>query len=995
MIFSHRKLHFMKNINTIISLIFFATADLSAQTRTVSGMVKTKDGQALAGVTVAAKGHSMGTNTNAEGHYELEIPQTVATLVFSYLGYETQEISIRNRQQIDVLLAETPGYLKEVVVTGFGSQSKRRLTSSIVSAGEEVFKNVPVTDFQNALQGRLPGVDLTNTSGMLNSEPIIRIRGIGSISAGNQPIVVIDGLILADRAKPYYYDYGGFATNPFINLNPNDIKSVEVLKDAAASAIYGSRGSNGVILITTKNGAYNAQPKINIGYWAGFSEASNKLRLLNGPEYAKSWNQAVLNAVDVDSSLLLPDSQPSTDWVGLGLRKGFKQEAYASVAGGTKTTKYYVAATAHDENSFLLNNDLQRYAVRVNLDQLIGEKFTLGLSVAPSRVKTTRPDDYSSPFFWAAIEPPNTEAFDASGKLIAGTPYATLTETWTDFTTNQLLLNTSLSYWLLPGLNLKTSLGVETTQGQELFNWSSKTYYGYPSGFASSYNNEAFNYNWTTLANWKRTIAKKHDIDLTAGFHLSKETLRGVLLEGVGFSDDRLKYVGSASQFYSFSSQYTAAGFTGFLARLNYAYANKYLLSLSGRYDGSSRFGVLKRFGFFPAVSAGWVITDESFFNPGFVNFLKLRSSFGISGNAEINDFASKGLVRFGQNYDGQPGYDVLSLDNDELGWEKNLQWDAGLDFSVWKNRIRGSLGYYIKDTRDLLLSAPVPATTGFTVITQNVGEVRNQGFEFDLSADILTRNLKWTIQLNGATLKNEVRKLIDSNGDGLDDDIYTQFRFLFRPGEAIGTFFMAEFAGVDLENGDALFWNAEGTEKLPNDVSDANRRIVGHSIPAFTGGISNTFRYKGFDLNTFLQFKTGYQIYILDGTTLLFGISGDGNAIKKYADDVWTPTNTDTNVPENRLGEQNGNQRSSAKIFDGDYLRVKNVSLGYTFQNLGRRNYQLRIFMAAQNLFLLTNYPGLDPDSSTYPAKQAEQGATISLPPSSRSYTMGFNLDF
>jgi len=994
----------MKHLFFVFLLTMLAAGALSGQTRTLSGRVTDSAGDPLPGVTVHLKNTQAGATTDAAGAWSLTGPVASDTLVFFFLGFETLEASIAGRAVVDVQLSETANRLDQVVVVGFGTQSKRRLTSAVVSAGEEVFKNSPATDVQNALQGRLPGVVFTNSSGSANSVSSIRIRGVGSISAGNQPLFVIDGLVLSGRINAPYYSFGGYATNPFININPTDIASVEVLKDAAASAIYGSRGSNGVILITTKKGDYNAQPKVSIGYWAGFSEPSKTLRYLNGKEWAASWNQAALNAgytPQTDPDLFWDlEAQPSTDWVALSTQKGFEQEMNASVTGGTKTTKYYIGGALRDETGMLKTTSLKRYTVRANLDQMLGEKVTVGVSIAPSRVQNNRADDYTSAFYSTVWTPPNIEAFDAFGRPVGyadvggqGSPYTNLVETWGDITSNQVLFNGYLNYAPLSGLSLKTSLGVESTQLEELFKYSSRTGLGYPAGFGSAYHQETFNYNWTALATWTSTLAGKHDFDLTAGFNLTRETLKGNYQEGTGYADDRLRHIGAVANI-THTSSYTEAGFTGWLARANYAYKNKYLLTLSARYDGSSRFGSAKRYGFFPAVSAGWVLSDEAFFSFDFVNFLKLRSSYGVAGNAEIGDYAARSLVRFGQNYNGAPGYDIRNLENDQLGWERNVQWDVGLEFALLKNRIRGSIGYYIKDTKDLLLEAPIPATNGFSTLTQNAGAVRNSGFEFDISADVLTGDFQWTVQANGATLKNEVLRLIDTDGDGADDDIHTQARFLFRSGESIGTFYLVEWAGVDPENGDALFWNADKTEKLANVTSDANRRIVGTSIPRFTGGISHIFRYKNFDLSAFFQFKTGYRIYMLDGLAR-GAVNGYTNAIKEYADQAWTPDNRYTDVPQNRLFEANGSQRSSRHLFDGDYLRLRNLTLGYNFPAFGARGYRLRLYASGQNLWTLTDYPGLDPDADFYRAGQAEQGAILSPPPAKRTYTMGFNLDF
>ncbi len=994
----------MKNLSLTTFICLMLIFDLNAQNRTVTGTVEDAQGVPLPGASVLVKDTPLGTITDANGAFNLEIPLERNILIFNFLGFIEQEVEINNQTKLTVILKASTSDLDEILVVGFGTQSKRRVTSSIASVGEEVFENIPVPDFQNALQGRLPGVVITSGSGISNTESSIRIRGVGSISAGNQPLIVVDGLVMSGRINaPYRGDFAGYNTNPFVNINPNDIASVEVLKDAAAAAIYGSRGSNGVILITTKRGDFNSAPKVHIGYQAGFSEPFRTPEYLSGPEYAGLYNRAAAAAGQPTFSDVA--NQPNSDWFDLTTRKGFLHEATANVSGGTKNTKYYFGGSVKDEQSYLKSVDFQRYSFRANIDQMLGEKVQVGISLNPSRTTGSRASAVDGPIYQANIFAPNIEAFDANGDAVGGfvcneidcfpaTPLKNLEGTWSDLSSSQVLFNTYINYTLLPNLSLRTSFSTEYTQIKEQFKYGADTWFGLPSGYASNFNQETINYNWTTLATWNNSFAGNHDLEVSAGWNVTKETLNSVFLDGGSFADDRLNFIGSSAQLFSHNSNFTEAGFTGFLARANYAFQNKYLLTVSARYDGSSRFGTANRYGFFPAISAGWILTEEDFIINKHINFLKLRSSFGAAGNAEIGDFASRGLVQFGENYNGEPGYTIRSINNEVLGWEKSVQWDVGLEFALFNNRIRGSLDYYIKDTKDLLLEAPVPATSGITTLSQNAGEVRNQGFEFDLSADIVKGDFSWSVALNGATLKNEVLKLVDANGDGLDDDIYTEFRFLFRPGLSIGTFYLVEYAGVDPNNGDALFWNADKTEKLANQTPSENRRIVGKSLPDFTGGFSSTVRYKNFDLTAFFQFKAGYQMYWFFGQSCL-GVDGSFNKIRDCAFDAWTPENTDTNIPEARFGQVNGSQRSSANLYDADYLRLNNLMLGYTIPSFGKNNYSLRIYASAQNLLTFTDFPELDPDGSLYTAGKAEQGGVLGESPAARRFIMGFNLDF
>jgi TonB-linked SusC/RagA family outer membrane protein len=475
---------------------------------------------------------------------------------------------------------------------------------------------------------------------------------------------------------------------------------------------------------------------------------------------------------------------------------------------------------------------------------------------------------------------------------------------------------------------------------------------------------------------------------------LTKESFHGSYADAGGFASDQNTSLGDALRFEYADSWTTESAYVGWFARINYAIQRKYLLDFTARYDGSSRFGEANRYGFFPAISAGWILSEEPFFKVKGVDFLKLRSSVGLTGNADIGDFAYLSSTSFAPKYLNEPGFIIQSYGNKDLTWEKNLQWDAGLDFSLWKNRLRGSLDYFIKDTRDLLLNAPVPATNGVSFLIQNVGTVRNQGFEFSLSADILRGAFQWTVQVNGATLKNEVLKLADNDGDGTDDDFVTNNRMLYRRGESVGSFFLVEYAGVDPANGDALFYDLEGN-MLANEAPSSNRKIAGKSIPSFTGGFTNTFRFKNFDFSAFFHFKTGHKIYLEHNQFYIGNNMLDGLNQLKGQLNAWTPTNPITDVPQARLGVVNGSQPSTRYLDPADYLRLSHLTFGYTFNKLGDWKSQLRLFAAAQNLLTITNFSGLDPDGEFYPADDSGQGAVRYNLPAARTCTFGFNLEF
>ncbi|GJM31156.1 MAG: SusC/RagA family TonB-linked outer membrane protein [Saprospiraceae bacterium] len=980
---------------------------LFAQPKTITGQVTDTFGDPLPGATILINGSNRGTASEESGHYRLELQPQDSVLFVNYLGYQSREMAIESSMQINIVLRENIRQLDEVVLWGYGQDRRRDLTGVVASLGRKAIQSVSVPAFQGALQGRLPGVDFTNASGGLNAEPIIRIRGVSSVSAGNQPLIVIDGLALSNETTDRGY---GYRTNPLLNLDLNDIESVEVLKDPSTTALYGARGANGVILLTTRSGQFERPPRINIGYYAGFSEISRRYDLLNGREYAWLWNEAVRNADPNSSSELLYDldNQPNTDWQNLILQKGFLQEATAGMSGGTPTTRYYFGGTYRDEAGFILTTRLRRFSFRTNIEQRIGKRFRVGLLLSPSRTVDRRVGNQfiGSAYGITSLFFPNVEAFDGNGNVrrdhietdigirfgFLGNPRVIVEdqEVWT--IANQVLFRGHLVYDPLPNLELKTEFSAQLHQLENESYFGATTFFGEPNGRAASLNQQVTAYTWNNLATYQTRWGESHLLDVILGTQLTHEAFNATTFSVKDFpSSDFTTPVagGHNTGWFSWDEEYV---FLGYLGRLAYQYQDRYLFALNARYDGSSRFGADNRYGFFPAVAAGWIVSDEPFFRVGWVDFLKLRGSVGLTGNAEIGNYAARGLVGSGNNYNGQPGFHLQSIESPDLSWEKNLQWDGALEFSLWNGRLQGSLGYYLRDTKDLLLAAPVPATNGITVLNNNVGEIRNQGLEFDLSTTLLLGPFKWKVMINGATLRNEVRQLADRDGDGVEEDIIAEGLFLFRPGESVSSFFLVKYAGVDPDNGNALFFDLEGN-KTPN-YSPSNRQVMGSALPRFHGGMLHTFSYRRFELSVFFQFKTGFQRYLLHGNILESNMSGIGNQLSTQLN-AWRPDNRDTEVPQARLYQSNGDQVSTRYLHNADYLRLKTLTLAYTIPARKARLIQWRFFASVQNLLTITNFPGLDPDSEFYTAASATQGAVLANLPAARTFTCGVNLGF
>jgi len=994
-------------------LALFSMISLMAQ-RTVSGVVTDESGEGLIGASVLVKGTGTGTVTDIDGSYSLEVPAGSETLVFSYTGYQTQEVPMGVSNVIDIILETSSELLDEVVVTGYGEQSRRRVTTNIASVDSRALENVSVQSFEGALQGRLPGVNITGNSGTLGAQQSIRVRGVGSINASNQPLYVVDGVIINGNIESQNA-LGGPGTNPLVNINPNDIESVDVLKDAAAAAIYGSRGSNGVILITTKSGKFNQRPTAQVNYYAGWSEPTNQFDMLNGQQYAELWNRAAravgLTPEDNPETFYDVAAQPSTDWFDETIRdRAFVQETSASVRGGTQTTKYYFGGTYRDEDGFVETTNLQRYSFRANIDQIISDKFTAGIQINPTRTVNDRQNEdnnVASPQTYAALFFPNVDARDENGEVrdgivrtsigraqFAGTPLGNLVGQDITTTTTQILANAYLEYRPIPKLTLRTSLGSQYLQIVDKVKQGSGTTDGFGiGGSADAGNRDLFNWQWDNLATYRDEIGL-HDFDVTLGFNMQREQVDDFFVSGQTFANDRLQTLASAAEITFGTGTGTLSTFVGYLGRINYSYNNRLLLTLSARVDGSSRFGANNRYGFFPAASAGYILFDDTQGVPGgLFNFLKVRGSWGRTGNAAIGNFDARGLVAFGNDYNFIPGFMFSRLENADLTWETGETTDFGVEFGMFNDRLRGSLAYFIRDTRDLLLDVPLPLTVGLVdpQISQNAGEIRNQGFEFDLNFDILNGPFRWTLGVNGATLNNEVRRLVDNNGDGEDDDIVIG-RNLIRVGETLGSWYMVDYAGVDPANGDAQFFDTEGN--VITSAPSSARVVAGSPIPTFTGGLYTELEWKGFDLRVLFQAAMGHQLYLSEGRFYANNMSATWNQTTDILN-AWTPDNPNTDVPEARLFTSNGNQHSTRYLSDADFVRLRNVQFGYTTQPIGASQMRFRFFFSGQNLLTFTDFAGLDPEASGQDSDDFRSGEIFFSRPQAKTYTFGVNMFF
>lgn len=972
----------------------------NAQDVDVTGKVtSTEDGSPLPGVSITIKGTTRGTTTNVDGSYRMSVPAN-AVLQASFIGFTTLEQSINNRSIVDFGLVPATQSLNEVVVTGYGSQIKRDLTGNIVKIKGSDIADMPVTTFEQSIQGKAAGVQINQGTGKLAQGIQVRVRGQSSVSASNEPLYVIDGIPMTNGDL----SVSGGATNPTVDINPQDIESIEILKDASAGAIYGARAANGVVLITTKKGK-TGKTNVTFGMQYGKSKPTNILQFLNTQQYMDFYRQAAANSDAIDGyptndpdsytsymeSFFVTQSlgtlgtakQADTKWGDLAYQDAPSQQYDLSVSGGSEKTTVFMSGQFLDQQGILAGNAFNRMTGRLNLTHKVTDKLTVGMNMSLTRSYNQRVSgdrQFDNPQQLVAL-PPMTPEIDPDTQLPVGMPpgdisiplyynaLINLGNAYYNTTVHRNIGNAFGEYRFFKGLRFRTELAIDLLNQQEEQYYNSKTQrnFGAPLGYGYNRFVRVENYNTNNYFVYDNTIGV-HSFDATAGMSFQNSLSKSNVAEGRDFPSDAYRMIASAARKTDASSAETNFNFLSYFARVNYKFNERYLVGLSARTDASSRFGKDNRYGFFPAVSAGWILSEENFLkNIEAISFLKLRASWGKTGNAEIANFGHLGLFAGGAGYGALPGQAPAQLANPDLSWETTQQIDFGLDFGLLKNRINGEIDYYEKNTTGLLLNVNVPGTTGFATQLKNVGSLTNKGFEFVLNTDNLVGQFKWKTSFNASTNANKITNL---QGQVIEGGLNNMSRAV--EGEALGTFFTVEYAGVDPANGDALFYkntkNADGSlsRETTNVYSQAQRVVIGSPLPKWIGGITNTFSYKGIELSVFFNgvFGNKLNFYGVGRFSSANGRFEDNQTVNQLA--AWTPQNTNTNVPQARLFFNNGAQASSRFIEDGSFVRLRNVTLAYNLPKALINKVKLsnvKLYITGQNLLTFTKYSGWDPE--------------------------------
>jgi len=999
----------------LLFVFFFCGVGLMAfaQEKTVTGTITAaEDGITIIGATVNIKGTTMGVTSDLDGKYSITVSEG-DVLVYRFVGMKTQEVTVGSDNVYDVVMEIDNIGLDEIVVTGYGSAIKRELSGSITKVSTEGLADVPTVSFESAIQGKTAGVFIEQASGKLGETVKMRIRGSSSISANNQPLYVIDGVPVTSVNLS---NVDNQPTSPLADINMADVESIQILKDASAAAIYGSRASNGVVVITTKSGQAG-DTRFNVSYTTGISEPSRMREWLNADQYLELFNEAMDN-VSVGGLVWdwLPkediwemfvgdqwDKGWDTDWQSEAFQKGSVNRVNLSASGGSENGSFYAGMGYDNTVGILKNNEMNKFNGRISLDNRSGDKFTYGINLSLMRTEMERVENdnaFATPLQLVA-QAPVTPVYDPeTGELNKNTIYYNGLISLRDTENNQVSLrtlgNVYGTYEIIKGLTFRTDFGTDIIDLREKNFWGRETIGAGPAGEAQNRSVRVVNYNWDNYLTYEM-VRNAHDLNIVGGMSYQESMTTGSNIEGKGFPTDDFTNIESAAEATEFRSWEEGTTYLSYFGRANYMFNSRYLLTFSGRVDGSSRFGVENRYGFFPAGSVGWIVSEENFMDgiENILSYFKLRASYGFTGNSGIPDYAHLALYE-AVNYAGRYGIQVEQLASKELGWETTAQLDIGIDFGFFNNRITGEIDYYNKQTTDLLLNRTLPATSGFTGVWSNVGELENKGVEFALHSNNLVGSFKWTTDFNIAFNKNTVL-----NVDG--PEITPNGLNYVMEGQPIGVWKLRKYAGVDPDNGDALYYVGEGSDETTNNFNLANPMVVGSPNPDFTGGLSNHFEYKGFDLDILLSFVYGNEIYNGGGMYQSANADWFDNQTVDQMD-RWQQPGDITDVPQARLGEGNGTRDSERYLTDGSYMRIRNITLGYSLPQsiLSRiKMHSARIFIGVQNLYTLTNYKGWDPevnwtgvDRSTQ-NQNIIQGYDFYTVPQARTYSVGINLSF
>jgi TonB-linked SusC/RagA family outer membrane protein len=992
---------------------------VQAQSSIINGIVTDAvSGLPLNGATILNKLAGKEVLTDQKGSFSIEFIPGKQQLIISYAGYQERIIALDSEKFLNISLNPSNKQLDEVVVVGYGTQKRKELIGSVSKIDPSEIKTIPAGGFDAQLQGKAAGVQISSNTGIPGESVTIRLRGATSINADNTPLFIIDG-VFVNSTSLQTINTGGKATSPIADINPSDIATIEILKDAEATALYGSRGANGVVIVTTKRGSYSQPAKVSLDINRGAAWAPKLWELTTGPEHATLVNEWWINTGKDNPSLNrsfanrpfrpvneivngqpgrgLPEEQATYDRLQEAFRTATLQSYDLSVSGGTKGTRYYIGGGYNKQESILRPINFDRASLKVNLDQKIGNRVQVGVSNTLSRSfrnQARAGDGPQGGLLQAALHTPTyLSPYNDQGVLVGRAGFDNLTLLINNYDVSSVSLryigNLYADAELSRNLVFRTSWGIDYNQYDESEYWNTLLIAGSPNGLATSSISQ--NTSWVNeqTLTYKPILGEQHQLTAIVGNTVQENIYSRTYLEGRGFANNSFTLLSSASSITG-TQNWSKNSLASFFGKLNYSYQDKYLFTASLRADGSSKFGVNRKWGYFPSVGFAWRVIDESFVQyTSWLSDLKIRTSYGITGNQNgIGDFAALGLWSGAAPYQGAAGLSPQQLANKDLKWERTSQFNVGLDLAVLNNRLSIEANYYQKYTRDGLIQVAMAATTGFENYWSNAAEISNKGFEFNIrSINVNNKNVKWTTSFNVARNINKIERLSTPLQYGSRNLILQQ------EGSPLYSFWLYKQLYVDPQTGNAVY---EDINK-DNAITAADRQVMGNVWPKFFGGFSNELSWRNFDLGVFFSFQYGNDTY---NHNRFFGEAGGARdaarVIFKNNLKRWQVPGDITDVPRiDGINVQNYLDGGSRWLEDGSFLRLRNLTLGYTFPESWSKRLKLekiRFYVTGSNLLLLTNYSGPDPESSAN-SSQNQPGIDLGTPPQPRSVQFGLHL--
>ncbi|MBO9561562.1 MAG: TonB-dependent receptor [Niastella sp.] len=1006
-----------KKLFIIVALLACAVNGAWAQQRTLKGKVlNSKDRSPVAGASVYIKGSKTGSATDATGSFSITTTENVRALTVSSVGFSSREVGVgAGVDDIEVLLEQAADQGEDVVVVGYVRKSKKDLTGSVVRVAGDEIRNMPLASADQLLQGKAAGVQISSQSGTPGGGVTVRVRGTSSFSPNSpasQPLYIVDGVFInTTPLGPAGYGTEQQIANPLADINPADIESIDILKDANATSIYGSRGANGVVIITTKRGSYNRKTKIGLNTYYGTAKAWRLPEVTNGPETAKLLNEIWVNDGKNAANLPYPNAanEPTYDRIPEIFRTAGTYNIDLSASGGGDKTSFYIGGGYFKQDGIVRPLTFDRANFRLNLDHQLSRNVRFGTSNTFSRsYRTIVPNDNSTGVLLTGLGNASLyPTYNADGTYYRGpvgnNAVALIKESRETSTSIRAISNMFLDWEIIPRLQFRTSWSVDFNDARNRA-FSNTALVG-PGGITNGYESSNRQFTWINeqTLRYGTKVLGGNPLNILVGNTIQKTVTNSFGVGAANYPNDDLNNLSSAAQAAWWSGGKVQSALASFFGRFDFTLSNKYIFDVNMRGDASSRFGANNRWGFFPSAGFAWVISNEDFLqNSNTVSRLKFKTSYGLTGSQEtIAEFASKGLWGGNDNYNLQPGTRPVQLANPDLKWEQTKQFNAGVEFGLFNNRLEGEINYYNKMTEGVLLNQPVPNSTGFSTIAFNGGDMSNKGIEFTLNAGVIRNsNFRWDVGLNVAHNKNNIDKL---NAPYFEP--FSRNFIIFQQGYPVNGFRLWQQERVDPQTGNAVYTDVDKN----GVIDDRDRLILGSNQPDVLGGLNSSMKYKNFDFSFAFSFEWGQEVvnwntfFLIHGGTRYNAATGKATyGFYKKQLDRWQKPGDITDIPKvgGTAAERSNNYGlfTSRALEDGSWTRLRNVTLGYTLPaaiSAKAGMSYVRVYIMGTNLWTITDYSGLDPEVNAGGGKGTVGGVEMFTVPQPRSFQAGISVTF